>query len=284
MNVDFIRTLPQYLMPQRAMNGLAGLLANCEIPVVKDFLIADFIKRYGVDMTLAVQEDPKIYHCFNDFFIRQLKPACRPIASSTIVSPVDGVVSQLGAIEEGCFIQAKGQEYSVDELLACPSSLSQCFHEGQFATFYLSPKDYHRIHMPIEGTLREMVYVPGELFSVQPLTARTIPRLFARNERLVVFFETKLGLMAMVLVGAVIVGSINTVWHGEIFRSKAKAHYNYQDLEETIGLLKGEEMGHFKLGSTVILLFAKGNKIQWQPQLQVGHAVTFGQAIADLKR
>ena len=280
MCLNFIQTLPQRLLPKQALTAFAGFMANCTIPWIKNFLISDFIARYKVDMTLAQEENPKAYSCFNDFFIRHLKPEHRPIAGSALVSPVDGVISQMGAIQHGQFLQAKGHQYAVDDLLACPADIAQLFYEGQFATFYLSPKDYHRIHMPIEGKLRDMIYMPGELFSVQPKTAMTIPKLFARNERLVIFFDTPVGLMAMVLVGAVIVGAMNTVWHGDVFRTKTKSLYNYVNLEEAITLEKGEEMGHFKLGSTVILLFAKGSQVHWRPELKVDTAVSYGQAIS----
>ena len=279
MRFDFIRTLPQRLLPKQALTIFAGFLANCTIHWIKNFLITDFITRFSVDMRLAKEEDPRAYASFNDFFIRHLKAQYRPIAPGSVVSPVDGVISQLGRLHHGQFVQAKGHAYAVDELLMCPPDIAQLFYEGQFATFYLSPKDYHRIHMPLEGTLRDMLYVPGELFSVQPKTAMTIPKLFARNERLVIFFDTQYGLMAMVMVGAVIVGAMNTVWHGDVFRSKTKAFYNYASLEERITLLKGEEMGHFKLGSTVILLFAKDASMLWNSSLTAGQSVIFGQSL-----
>ena len=282
MSVDFVRTLPQFMLPKWALTVFAGFLARCQIGWIKNFLIRDFIKRYGVNMALAQEENPTAYACFNDFFIRRLKSIHRPIATSDFVSPVDGVISQLGPIEAGQFIQAKGRSYLVDELLACDPTLAQLFYQGQFATFYLSPKDYHRIHMPISGTLREMIYVPGTLFSVQPMTARTIPKLFARNERLVVFFDTEAGLMAMVLVGAVIVGAISTIWHGDLKRSPHPVTFHYDDISKMITLQKGDEMGHFKLGSTVILLFAEGCRVHWQSDLHAGHSVSYGEAIATL--
>jgi phosphatidylserine decarboxylase len=279
MSFDKIKTLPQFLLPKRALTVFAGLLANCNVSWLKNGLITWFISRFAVDMTLAQEENPTAYACFNDFFIRYLKLEHRPIAKASLVSPVDGVLSQFGLIQQGQLVQAKGHEYGVDELLACTPALSQSFDGGQFATFYLSPKDYHRIHMPCEGTLREMIYVPGQLFSVQPRTARTIPKLFARNERLVVFFDTQFGLMAMVLVGAVVVGAINTVWHGDVFRTTTPFFYNYASLEQAIVLEKGEEMGHFKLGSTVILLFAKDFPVHWQTDLNLGDRVIYGQAM-----
>ena len=279
MQIDFLKALPQCLFPKYALTVFAGFLANCRISWLKNYLIDSFISRYSVDMTIAQEENPMMYGSFNEFFIRHLKPECRPIASADIVSPVDGVISQLGVIQDQNLVQAKGREYAVDDLLACTPAVSCLFNEGQFATFYLSPKDYHRIHMPCEGTLRHMIYVPGQLFSVQPSTVSTIPRLFARNERLVVFFDTRFGLMAMVLVGAVVVGAIHTVWHGDVSRIKTKLVYNYANLGQTIVLRQGEEMGHFKLGSTVILLFAKGSPVRWHANLKVNQLVSFGQAI-----
>lgn len=284
MHIDFIKTLPQYLLPKRALTLFAGLMANCRVKWIKNFLISDFIARYGVNMQLAQEENPKAYACFNDFFIRQLKSKHRPIASVDIISPVDGVVSQFGSIQQGQFIQAKGRSYGVEELLACDAGLAKLFYAGQFATFYLSPKDYHRIHMPLQGDVREMVHVPGKLFSVQPMTARAIPKLFAQNERLVVFFDTDVGLMAMVLVGAVVVGSIATTWHGDLYRSHVTMTYQYDDLTQTITLQKGDEMGHFKLGSTVILLFAEGKRIHWQSDLRLGQSISFGEGIASIQR
>lgn len=280
MCLSFIRTLPQVLCPKQALTVFAGFLANCRVSWIKNGLIAWFISKFSVDMTMAQEENPKAYPCFNDFFIRHLKPQYRPITEADIASPVDGVISQLGLIQQGQLVQAKGHTYTADELLACTPALSQLFDGGQFATFYLSPKDYHRIHMPCEGTLREMIYVPGTLFSVQPKTASSIPKLFARNERLVIFFDTPFGLMAMVLVGAVVVGAMNTVWHGDVFRTKTKSFYNYVSLDQAIVLEKGEEMGHFKLGSTVILLFAKGSPVHWQSNLKAGDVVSYGQEIA----
>jgi phosphatidylserine decarboxylase len=188
---------------------------------------------------------------------------------------VDGYISEMGEIKKGMLLQAKGRDYSVEKLLACDPILSQQFNSGLFATLYLSPQDYHRVHMPIEGILKEMTYVPGKLFSVQPATARVIPKLFACNERLVVFFETSVGLMAMVLVGATIVGAIGTAWAGDIARGRKNRHTTYH---EPLLLKKGEEMGYFKLGSTVILLFAEKHRLQWEKGLNAGDKIQFGQA------
>ena len=275
---DYLKTAPQYIIPKRALNAYANFMANIKIRVVKNRLIRNFIKDYDVNMREAREESIEGYACFNDFFIRQLKPECRPIADAGIVSPVDGVISEIGSITAGKVLQAKGREYTVRELLACDEHVSAQFNHGRFATLYLSPKDYHRVHMPIEGTLKSMIYVPGKLFSVQPTTARVIPRLFARNERLVVFFDTPVGLMAMVLVGAMIVGAIGTSWQGDIRRSRKCKHFSYADA--SIVLQKAAEMGYFKLGSSVILLFADSEKMQWSEQLHAGDKVRFGEALA----
>lgn len=279
---DSCKTLCHHLLPKHALTRFAGFMAEIKIPAIKNYLIGDFIAKYGVNMSEAREEDPTRYSCFNDFFIRHLKPEARPLANCDIVSPVDGTVSEMGRIEQGQLIQAKGKTYSVEEFLACDRSLSDLFLHGQFATLYLSPKDYHRIHMPISATLRNMIYVPGQLFSVQPQSARTIPRLFARNERLVVFFDTPAGLMAMVLVGATIVGAIGTSWHGDLKRSKTLRHFDYQNSGHA-NLVQGEEMGYFKLGSTVVLLFANGDNLAWEDGLKAGENIRYGQALARMK-
>lgn len=275
--------LLQYILPKQILTLIMGVFANCKQPWLKNFFIQHFIQRYGVDMRLAEQEEPSIYACFNDFFIRHLKPSLRPITPTGLASPVDGVLSQFGALHRGLFIQAKGHQYQIDELLACEKSQAEVFYQGQFATFYLSPKDYHRIHMPIDGKLRQMIYVPGQLFSVQPATAQGIPKLFARNERLVIFFDTPLGVMAMILVGAVIVGAMNTVWHGDVQRGKHRKVYDYLSTDtQPVILSRGQEMGHFKLGSTVILAFAEGQRVAWLPTLAMGSEVIFGEEIAKI--
>ena len=228
----------------------------------------------------ALEENPENYASFNAFFIRHLKPGCRPIANVDIISPVDGYVSEMGNIHAGRLLQAKGRDYSIHELLACEKELSSQFNTGLFATLYLSPQDYHRVHMPIEASLKEIIYVPGKLFSVQPATTRVIPKLFACNERLVVFFETSVGLMAMVLVGATIVGAIGTCWHGDIPRGRKRRRLDLSDTSTLNTTLKqAEEMGYFKLGSTVILLFADSCRVQWQQGLHPGDKIQLGEAL-----
>lgn len=227
----------------------------------------------------ALEENPENYLCFNDFFIRKLKPHCRPLAQADIISPVDGCISEIGDIHAGQLLQAKGRYYSISDLLASNETTCSKFNNGRFATLYLSPKDYHRVHMPVTGTLTHMIHVPGKLFSVQPLTTRVIPHLFSRNERLICFFNTEVGVMVMVMVGATIVGSIGTSWHGEILRDRQTQHFDYQQqLKEPIILKQGDEMGYFKLGSTVIVLFEEGQKMDWDPKLSAGSCVRLGEA------
>lgn len=283
MSFDLLKTAPQYLVPKKALTCFAGCVAQIKNPRIKNFIIRHFIHTYQVNMSEALIEDPTQYACFNDFFIRHLKPECRPLAQADIIAPVDGSVSELGVINQGELIQAKGRLYSVEELLACDKNTAEHYKQGLFATLYLSPKDYHRVHMPMEAELKSMTYVPGALFSVQPSTARVVPKLFARNERLVVFFETKVGSMAMVLVGATVVGAIGTSWHGDLVRSSKKISYDYSLSEKPQILAQGEEMGFFKLGSTVVLLFANGQKVQWQESLKAGAPVHFGEAMGSIR-
>lgn len=277
MFLDFFKSLMHYMVPQQALTTLAGFLANATDRKVKNYLIQRFIHQYQVNMNEALIEDPDAYACFNDFFIRHLKPECRPIAHAGIVSPVDGCISEIGSIEKGRLIQAKGHFYTVAELLACSQEQAAQFNQGCFATLYLSPKDYHRVHMPLDAIRTSMTYIPGALFSVQPSSARIIPKLFARNERAVIFFSTQAGPMAMVLVGATIVGAIGTRWHGELKRSKSRMDFEYKQPIQK--MLQGEEMGYFKLGSTVILLFAEGTKVRWDNALSAGSVIRFGEAM-----
>ncbi|ACE83151.1 archaetidylserine decarboxylase [Cellvibrio japonicus] len=273
----------QHLVPQHALSRAAGWLAATEIGLIKNTFIRWFVKRYQVDMSLAAEENPLAYPSFNDFFTRALKPDARPVDTNpfSIVCPADGAISQLGPIEAGRIFQAKGQDYSVEELLG-DSELATEFADGQFATVYLSPRDYHRVHMPYGGKLRTMVSVPGELFSVNTVTAENVPRLFARNERSVAIFDTDIGPMAVVLVGAMIVAGIETVWDGQVapFASReiATSHYPYQNIQ----LKKGDEMGRFKLGSTAIMLFAK-DKIEWSKKYQAGTPTQMGEIMGRRK-
>lgn len=272
----FIRL--QHLIPQHGLSRAAGWLASTDNTLLKNTFIKWFVKRYNVDMSLAAEENPLAYSCFNDFFTRALKPGARPIDSATdaIVCPADGAISQLGKIIDGRIFQAKGQDYTTLELLGGDESLAAEFTDGTFATVYLSPRDYHRVHMPYGGKLRAMVSIPGELFSVNTVTAENVPRLFARNERAVAIFDTDIGPMAVVLVGAMIVAGIETVWDGQIapFASRdiATSLYPYQN----ITLNKGDEMGRFKLGSTAIVLFAK-DKMHWDENFRAGTPTKMGE-------
>lgn len=270
----------QYLVPQHALSRAAGWLASSETPFIKNTFIKWFAKRYNVDMSLAQQENPLEYRSFNDFFTRALKPDARPLDTNphSLVWPADGAVSQLGKIVNGRIFQAKGQDYSAAELLGGDEQLAAEFAGGEFATVYLSPRDYHRVHMPYGGKLRCMVSVPGELFSVNTVTAENVPRLFSRNERVVAIFDTDIGPMALVLVGAMIVAGIETVWDGVVapFASReiATSHYPYQNIQ----LEKGVEMGRFKLGSTAIILFAK-DKMRWDNRYQAGTPTKMGEVM-----
>jgi phosphatidylserine decarboxylase len=279
MFFELLKTLTQYLIPQHGLTAFAGCLADVKNPRVKNYIIRRFISKYSVNMSEALIEDPGLYSSFNDFFIRPLKPECRPLAQADIISPVDGCVSEIGMINEGQLVQAKGRYYSVEELLSCDLVTAQQFIQGQFVTLYLSPKDYHRVHMPMDAELQSMTFIPGALFSVQPTTTRMVPKLFARNERLAVFFKTKVGPMAMVLVGATIVGAIGTSWHGDLKRGKNKISFDYTQDATHKKIARGNEMGFFKLGSTVVLLFANGNQVRWLESLKAGSTVRFGQAI-----
>ena len=256
---DQLAVLPQYLMPKLAMTRLAGRIASAEWGALTTWVIEGFISRYKVNMSEAVHEDPAHYKSFNEFFTRPLKEGVRPLASSTWVCPVDGAISQCGAIELDQIFQAKGHQYSTRALVGGDAALAAQFQNGQFATLYLSPRDYHRIHMPIAGKLLRMIHVPGDLFSVNPTTARSVPGLFARNERVVCEFETAQGPMVLVLVGATIVGSMATVWHGQVNPPRPgivrEWHYDTQN----VLLQKGEEMGRFLLGSTVVMLFQQNS-------------------------
>ena len=260
--LDWLKVNLQYVTPKHLLSRLVGLLAAAEMGSVTTFFIKAFIKQYNVDMTEALYEDPAHYRSFNAFFTRPLKPEARTINddNNTLIHAVDGTVSQFGDINSDSIFQAKGHDFSLTTLLGGKPEVATPFKNGKFATIYLAPRDYHRIHMPIEGTLTDMIYVPGELFSVNPLTAQNIPGLFARNERVVALFDTPVGKMAMVLVGATIVASIETVWAGTVTPPAGKnvQHWSYEsDSEAAVKLAKGDELGRFKLGSTIVVCFEK---------------------------
>lgn len=258
MSLDKFKIAMQFAMPKHFISRMVGKLAAAKAGGLTTALIKLFIKQYKIDMTEAKYPDPAHYKTFNEFFTRPLKEGIRPLAeeSDIIAHPVDGAISQLGDVVDGQIIQAKGHDYSLQALLGGKEEDTAPFLGGKFATIYLAPKDYHRIHMPVDGTLSKMIYVPGDLFSVNPLTAQNVPNLFARNERVVAIFETEIGPLAMVLVGATIVASIETIWAGTVTPPAGKDvfSWNYPTTgDNAITLKKGEEMGRFKLGSTVIL-------------------------------
>jgi phosphatidylserine decarboxylase len=276
---DNLFVFMQYLIPQHSLSRLVGWFASTKIEWIKTTFITKFAAKYQVNMDEAQNSDLSSYASFNEFFTRPLKDGARPIADSALVSPADGAVSQLGKIELGRCFQAKGRDFGVTELLGGDSDRAQPFLNGDFTTIYLSPKDYHRVHMPCAGTLKETVYVPGDLFSVNPTTAQGVDGLFARNERLVCMFETEYGPMAMVLVGAMIVAGIETVWSGQVCPLPKEAQV--QDFSQgEIKLEKGEEMGRFKLGSTVILCFPE-DCIDFLDEIKAETPLTMGQALAD---
>jgi phosphatidylserine decarboxylase len=270
----------QYCLPKQAITILAGKFANARAGRLTTAVIRWFIGRYGVNMTEAAEPDISSYATFNDFFTRTLRADARPIAHADFICPVDGAISQFGDIRNGQIFQAKGHQYSATALLAGNAALAEKFRDGSFATLYLSPRDYHRIHMPCDGKLKSMHYVPGDLFSVNPLTAEGVPGLFARNERVVCEFESEtIGSFVLVLVGATIVGSMATTWHGVVNppRSGSVRSWRYDD--QNLTLRQGDEMGRFLLGSTVVMLFPAG-KLAFNPQWTAGKAVRLGEVMA----
>ena len=275
----------QYILPKQAITALAGKLASKQCGALTTKVIAWFVKRYGVNMTEAANADISSYKSFNDFFTRPLKAGVRPFADAAFICPVDGAISQFGSIEKDQIFQAKGHSYSILALVAGQKELAQKFENGHFACLYLSPKDYHRIHMPCDGTLKSMAYVPGDLFSVNPTTAANVPNLFARNERVVCEFTSeKYGTFVMVLVGATIVGSMATVWHETVDgvkngiinppRTKNIRSWSYSD--KNIQLKQGDEMGRFLLGSTVVMLFEK-DALQFNADWQATKSIKLGE-------
>ncbi len=279
---DRLAVLPQYLMPRRALTQLAGRLAGAELGGLTQAAIRRFVARYGVDMSEAANPDIAGYASFNDFFTRALRPGARPLAAADYLCPVDGAISQFGAIERGQIFQAKGHHYGARALLAGDEQLAAEFEDGQFATLYLSPRDYHRIHMPCAGRLTQMIHVPGELFSVNPATARGVPGLFARNERVVCVFEGEFGPFVMVLVGATIVGSMATVWHGVVNPPRRPDIVKRGYAEGEVVLEKGAEMGRFLLGSTVVMLFPQ-DVLRFGSDWAPGGPVRMGEPMARAK-
>lgn len=277
---NIITVLPQYILPHHALSSLMSRLTHCENTLFKNIFIRLIVHLYGVNMNEAKHQNPDHYASFNQFFTRELKDGARPLATSAdaIACPADGAVSQAGRIEAGKIFQAKGHTYTALELLGGDSERAQAFENGSFATIYLSPKDYHRLHMPLAGTLKEMVHIPGRLFSVNNTTVSAVPNLFARNERVACIFDTDAGPMALVLVGAIFVSSVETVWHGVVTPPSTPSARSWRYVENAPRLEKGAEMGRFNMGSTIVVLFGK-DKADWNDDLTAGKPVKLGEAI-----
>ncbi len=268
-----IKVLPQYLLPKQALTQLAGRVAGAKGGSYTTTLIRWFVGKYGVNMNEAANGDITSYASFNDFFTRALREGARPLAKADFICPVDGTISQFGSIDDHQIFQAKGHKFTTAALVGGDAALAAQFQHGSFANLYLSPKDYHRLHMPCDGRLTRMIYVPGSLFSVNPTTARGIPNLFARNERVVCVFESEQhGAFVLVLVGATIVGSIATVWHGVVNPTRAGELREWRYDDQQIVLKQGEEMGRFLLGSTIVMLFKKDTiafNPAWTPEGEI---------------
>ncbi|MGH1372455.1 MAG: archaetidylserine decarboxylase [Cellvibrionaceae bacterium] len=273
----------QYVVPQHALSRFAGWIANTSIGWIKNPITRWFVKQYDINMDEAAETDPCAYDSFNDFFTRALKADARPICEdkNAIVCPADGAISQIGDIKHGRVFQAKGQDYSLLELVGGEQSMAEPFEDGKFAVVYLSPKDYHRVHMPLSGKLSSMTHVPGDLFSVNDTTAENVPRLFARNERVVCTFDTEAGPMAVILVGAMIVASIETVWAGQVTPESRTIKTTRYDSNTVHEFITGDEMGRFKLGSTAVVLFGK-DAIDWSDALSSGTPTRMGEQMGSI--
>ncbi len=277
---DRLAVLPQYLLPKRGLTVAAGALASLNAGALSHAAMRRFIARYGVDMSEAAEPRVETYASFNEFFTRPLKAGARPLADAPWLCPVDGAISQCGPIAGDQIFQAKGHHYSSRALVGGDAQLAAQFDNGAFATLYLSPRDYHRIHMPCRGVLKRMIHVPGALFSVNPVTARGVPGLFARNERVVCVFDSAHGPFVLALVGATIVGSMATVWHGVVNPPRPGAVREWTYAAEEVVLDRGAEMGRFLLGSTVVMLFPK-NTLRFNRQWVPGGAIRMGQAMGE---
>lgn len=278
---DRLKILVQHLLPKQRLTALAGRVAGSRSGSVTTRLIRWFVRKYEVDMSEAEHPDLSHYQSFNDFFTRPLKAGARPIAAADFTSPVDGAISQFGAIDDHHIVQAKGHRFTTTELVGGDAALAAEFRHGSFANLYLAPKDYHRLHMPCDGRLARMIYVPGALYSVNPVTARGVPNLFARNERVVCVFDSpEHGPFVMVLVGATIVGSIATVWHGVVNPKRTGKMSSWDYANENIVLRQGEEMGRFLLGSTVVMLF-KQQAIAFNPDWVPERSVRLGEMMGN---
>ncbi|MBX3708314.1 MAG: phosphatidylserine decarboxylase [Gammaproteobacteria bacterium] len=271
----------QYALPHHLLTMMIGWLAQLRITWLKNWMIKRFIKKYRIDMSLAVIENPEEYPDFNAFFIRQLKPHLRPVANAShdIACPADGSIAQIGDIKKNQLLQAKNFYFGLEQLLGGDSDFTQRFYHGSFATFYLAPHNYHRVHMPLSGSLEKTIFVPGKLFSVNRMTSELVPNLYSQNERLITFFNTAAGPMAVILVGAMIVGNIQTIWMDHPIKS---TKIQTRHFSGNIQLKTGDELGYFKLGSTVILLFSQ-NKVRWSPLFTVHSTVQFGQLLGNIR-
>lgn len=269
----------QYVLPKKALTQGAGLLASMRGGALTTGFIKWFVGKYGVNMAEAANPDIASYPTFNEFFTRPLKAGARPLAQADLISPVDGAISQFGPIRKDQIFQAKGHDYSTRALVGGDAQLAARFEDGHFATLYLSPKDYHRIHMPCDGRLTRMIYVPGDLFSVNPATAHGVPGLFARNERVVCVFESEHGPFVLTLVGATVVGSMATTWHGVVNPPRSANLREWRYDNQPIVLKQGDEMGRFLLGSTVVMLFPRGS-LQFNPDWAAAKPIRMGEAMA----
>jgi phosphatidylserine decarboxylase len=281
MNIkEALTTLPQYILPHHALSGMMSVLTHSENKFWKNLFIKQIIRHYRVNMNEALEQDINAYKSFNHFFTRELKPGARPLTSEkhAIACPADGAVSQAGNITGGKIFQAKGKSFTAIDLLGGSPERAEPFNNGVFTTIYLSPKDYHRLHMPLTGTLKEMVHISGRLFSVNTATTNSVPSLFARNERVAAIFDTEAGPMALVLVGAIFVSSIETVWHGVVTPPTVSSVQNWYYHDKAPILKMGDEMGRFNMGSTIIVLFGK-DKMQWNSDFSAEKIVKLGEMI-----
>ena len=277
---DALAVLPQYLLPKKAITAFAGKVAGARGGAATTALIRWFVKRYNVNMAEAANPDIASYPTFNEFFTRPLKAGARPLAQADCICPVDGAISQFGPVAKDQIFQAKGHSYSTTALVGGDAALAAEFEDGGFATLYLSPRDYHRIHMPCDGMLRRMIYVPGDLFSVNPTTARGVPGLFARNERVVCVFDSAKGPFVLTLVGATVVGSMATVWHGLVNPPRLPQVTEWHYERGQVSLKKGDEMGRFLLGSTVVMLFPR-NTLEFNAQWAPAKPIVLGEAMGN---
>lgn len=277
---EAITTIPQYILPHHFLSKVMSKFTHSEIKAWKNLMIKQIIKFYGVNMSEAKEQNIDNFSSFNHFFTRELKSDVRPVTTikNAIACPADGTVSQAGLIEQGGIFQAKGMSFSATNLLGADKNRANPFEQGSFTTIYLSPKDYHRLHMPVKGTLTEMIHIPGRLFSVNNATTNSVPGLFAKNERVACFFDTELGPMVLVLVGAIFVSSIETKWHGVVTPPTRDSVRSWKYQNNEIVIAKGEEIGRFNMGSTIIVLFGK-DKIKWNDNFKPGNKVKLGEMI-----